>query len=176
MLEERNQKLDEECRRLQAECVKLQRPDSERKPRLEDTPETVVSEEEIQKFKSDSVPTSPSSPWSPFRRSRAGRFSLEDFDIQALSDERDAARAEKAASEARCEARLREMEEEVTALRLLLEEETGRTDTMAGHIDYLGGLLEDTMKNHLTNHMTIQAICPCSFFAFSGLSWHIAAS
>jgi len=143
MLEERNQKLDEECRRLQAECVKLQRPDSERKPRLEDTPETVASEGEIQKLKSDSAPTSPSSPWSPFRRSHAGRFSLEDFDIQALSDERDAARAEKAASEARCEARLREMEEEITALRLLLEEETGRTDTMAGHIDYLGGLLEE---------------------------------
>ena len=64
--------------------------------------------------------------------------------MSTVSSERDAALAEKAASEAHCAARLRERDEEVTALRLLLEEETARTDTMAQHIDYLGSMLEDS--------------------------------
>lgn len=168
MLEEQNQKLEEECRRLQAQLTRS-RPNDEVVQRwqkagslvrdsLRDT-EDMESEKGLQgrslqglqgqvghiHSNGGSAPTSPSS-WSPFRRRTARLSASEDLEqlVSTVSSERDAALAEKAASEARCEARLREMDEEVTALRLLLEEETARTDTMAQHIDYLGSMLEDS--------------------------------
>ncbi|CAJ1349387.1 unnamed protein product, partial [Effrenium voratum] len=55
---------------------------------------------------------------------------------------REAARAERAACEARAEDAER-AEHEATALRLLLEEELGRTEALLQQVDYLGHLLED---------------------------------
>lgn len=164
MLEEQNQKLEEECRRLQAQLTRS-RPNDEVVQRwqkagslvrdsLRDTEDMEISEKGLGRSlqgqvghihsNGGSAPTSPSS-WSPFRRRTARLSASEDLEqlVSTVSSERDAALAEKAASEAHCEARLREMDEEVTALRLLLEEETARTDTMAQHIDYLGSMLEE---------------------------------
>lgn len=168
MLEEQNQKLAEECRRLQAQLTRS-RPNDEvlqrwqkagsllRELRDEDGQDEKLREKGPGRVdrvgpvghvhsNGGSAPTSPTSPsWSPFRRRTARLSASEDLEQLAstAAAERDAAQAEKAASEARCEARLREMDEEVTALRLLLEEETARTDTMAQHIDYLGSMLEE---------------------------------
>eukprot|EP00435_Cladocopium_sp_Y103_P067338 s475_g29.t2 len=157
MLEEQNQKLEEECRRLQAQLTRS-RPNDEvvqrwqkagslvRDSLRDEEAEEKLSEGRVGHVNSNagSAPTSPSS-WSPFRRRTARLSASEDLEqlVSTVSSERDAALAEKAASEARCEARLREMDEEITALRLLLEEETARTDTMAQHIDYLGSMLEE---------------------------------
>ena len=167
MLEEQNQKLEEECRRLQAQLTRSRPNDkagSLRDSRDEDMEK--LSEKglggrglpvgHVHSVHSNggSVPTSPSS-WSPFRRRTARLSASEDLEqlLSTVSAERDAAVAEKAASEARCEARLREMDEEVTALRLLLEEETARTDTMAQHIDYLGSVLEDSDASECSAHV-----------------------
>ena len=97
-----------------------------------------------QNMQSDSAPSSPQvSPSS--RRSRARLTIKEDLEqqLQTLIDERDAAVAERMACEVRCDSRVQEMEQETTALRLLLEEEGHRTDTLAEHVEYLGHLLEE---------------------------------
>ena len=160
VLEERNRKLEEELRRLQAQLARneVRREAGEDGDKRSEAQPQQEAQQEAQGTQrgtgSLSFPTSPASSWSPFRR-RTRLSAAEDLaeQIQALTAERDAAQVEKASCEARCEARLRETEEEVTALRLLLEEETTRTDTMAQHIDYLGNLLEDsaTDRNFITS-------------------------
>ncbi|CAE7482528.1 unnamed protein product, partial [Symbiodinium pilosum] len=158
--EEKHQKLEEEYRRLQVECRQLR---SRRSMRTSSPGHEVREEEEkedlarqrwrragtevVKRLSAGSLsfeepspspkPPSPTSVTSPSRRSERNE-ELEQ-QLSNLAMERDAARAEKAASESHAQ----QLEDEATTLRLLLEEEAQRTEALVQQVDYLADLLEE---------------------------------
>ena len=174
-VEEKHQKLEEEHRRLQFECRQLKsrrsmRGSSPARESREDGEEDSARQrwrraggEVLHRLSAGSVSfddapdAKPPSPTSPSRRSE--RSEELEQQLSSLVSERDALRADGAAWQARAQ----ELEEEVTTLRLLLEEEAQRTETLVQQVDYLADLLEDSARpQRLPSFCVALVECACS--------------
>lgn len=144
---------------MQAECFQLVHENGAQRQRGRENRSEEVDEQresKVEKSRSDVASASAlsdsasASPFGSPSRSRQSKTRLtvkEDLEqqIHILTQQLDAAVQEKASCETQCETRLQEMEQETTALRLLLEEENHRTDTLAEHVEYLGHMLEEPL-------------------------------
>ncbi|CAE7737009.1 unnamed protein product [Symbiodinium sp. CCMP2456] len=150
-LEEKHQKLEDEHRKLQAgRCTALhrwRRAGSAVVQRLSagqlgfagEVPAAKSAPESAKDADHELSLPSPSAPSSPSRRSERSEDWPSWPQLELLASERDAARAEKAQMESQSQ----ELEQENTTLRLLLEEESQRTQALLQQVDYLAELLEE---------------------------------